>query len=146
MTRVYLDSNVFLYAIGAEHRYREPCRELVRAAGERRLRAETGVETLQEVVHHRRRRGDPGATDRAREIIDICTIVHGLRPEDATAALVLMDRHLDLPARDAVHAATALAHGLAILISADTDFDALSELRRIDPLDRTATPELLSPA
>jgi len=141
--RVYLDSNVFLYAIGAEHDYREPCRALVRAAGERRLRGETGVEALQEVVHHRRRRDDPHATDRAREILRICSAVHPLSAGDMRAALDLVDRHPELPTRDALHAATALTHGLTTVVSADTDFDTIGELRRIDPLDHAATVEIL---
>lgn len=45
----------------------------------------------------------------------------------------LASRFTALGARDAIHAALCLRYGLA-LISADRDFDAVTELQRIDPL------------
>lgn len=142
MIRAYIDSNVFLYAIGAPHRYRDACRALLEATAERRLRGEVGVEVLQEVVHHRRRRGDPEATSRARQAAAICLAVHELTPEDMVAALGLIDRHPELPTRDALHAATALQRGMTVVVSADADFDVVPGLRRVDPLDRTAVATL----
>ena len=66
VTRAFLDSNVFLYATGAQHELREPCRLLLEAVGEGQLEAETSVEVLQEVAHvrgparrHARRRPCP---------------------------------------------------------------------------------------
>ena len=138
MTRVYVDTNIFLYAIGTDHRYRAPCRELVRAMGDHTLRAETSVETVQEIVHHRRRRGDPAATERGRRALGLCEAVHPLDTETTLAALDLIDLHPDLSTRDAMHAATARTLGIRILLSADSDFDAIGGLERIDPLDRAA--------
>lgn len=135
MTRVYADSNVFLYAIGTEHRYREPCRALIRALARGKLSAETSAETIQEVVHHRRRRGDEQATERGRRAADLCTAVHPFDRAVMVDSLELIDRHPDLPTRDAVHAATALATGITLLISTDRDFDPLNGLERIDPSD-----------
>jgi predicted nucleic acid-binding protein len=140
--RVYLDTNVFLYAIGTEHRYRDACRALVRALGTGSLRGETSVETLKEIVHHRRRRGDMDATERGRQALALCHTVHTLDVPVAFAALDLIDQHPSLPTRDAVHAATALANGIATVLSADQDFDAVAGLTRVDPLDREATAAL----
>ena len=140
MSRVYVDTNVFLYAIGTEHRYRDPCRALVRALGAGSLRGETSVETFQEIVHHRRRRGDRAATERSRRAVALCHAVHSLELPIALAALDLIDRHPSLPIRDAVHAATALAKGVATVLSADRDFDAVAGLTRIDPLDAAPPP------
>lgn len=144
MKRIYVDTNVFLYAIGTEHRYRDPCRELVRAMGARKLRAETSVETLQEIVHHRRRRGDQTATERARRAVALCEAVHPLDTEMALAALDLIDRHPGLPTRDAVHAATARTLGIGIVLSADSDFDPVGGIERIDPLDQAAVERVVS--
>lgn len=142
MTRVYVDTNVFLYAIGSEHRYREPCRAVVRALGTRSMRGETSVETVQEIVHHRRRRGDATATERGRQTLALCQAVHPLDSRIALTALELIDRHPSLPTRDAVHAASALASGIVTLLSADRDFDAIEGLTRIDPLDHEAWSKL----
>jgi predicted nucleic acid-binding protein len=136
LSRIYVDSNVFLYAIGTEHRYREPCRAFVRAlAGHDELSGETSAETIQEVVHHRRRRGDTQATERGRQTADLCAAVHPFDRDTMVAALRLIDRHPMLPTRDAVHAATALAVGVTLVVSADRDFDAVTGLERIDPCD-----------
>ncbi len=45
----------------------------------------------------------------------------------------LMRRHPALSARDAVHAATALADGVRGLCSFDADFDQVAGLRRLLP-------------
>lgn len=128
-----MDTNVFLYSIGTEHRYREPCRALVRALAGGELSGETSAETIQEVVHHRRRRGDAQATERGRRAADLCAAVHPFDREVMIASLVLIDRHPELPTRDAVHAATALSIGVTLVVSADRDFDVVPGLERIDP-------------
>lgn len=146
MTPVYFDTNVFLYAIGAEHRYREPCRALVGALGGGTLRAETSIETIQEIVHHRLRRGDPDATEQGRRAADLCAAVHAFDRELAMASLELIDRYPTLPTRDAVHAATALAGGVRLVVSADRDFDAVEGLERIDPGEVAAVARLVRAA
>lgn len=133
MNRVYVDSNVFLYAIGTDHPHREPCRTLVRAFAEGQLTGETSVEAIQEIVHHRRRRGDAAATERGRRAAEVCAAVHPFDREVMLASLELIDRYPALPTRDAVHAATALAVGVTLVISADRDFDGVTGLERVDP-------------
>lgn len=135
MSRALIDANVFLYALGAEHIYREPCRALVTGLARGELAGELSVEILQEVVHVRRRRGERGASQRAREIIAWGLPVHSFEPEDLDAALALLDEHPDLHARDAVHAGTARNRGIDLIVSTDADFDRLPGLERIDPSD-----------
>ncbi len=142
MSRVYVDTNVFLYAIGAEHRYREPCRTLILALGDGSLSGETSAETIQEIVHHRRRRGDLQATERGRRAAELCTTVHAFDRGLALRSLELIDRHPDLPTRHAVHAATALATELQFVLSADRDLDTVGGLERIDPADSAAIESL----
>jgi uncharacterized protein len=144
MIGVYVDANVFLYAIGGESPYREPCRGLIDAIRHRRIRAETSVTTVEEVVHHRRRRGDPTAIDRGREVARICSKVHQLDRTLSLAALTVAERHPTLGIGDAIHVATALAHGLETVVSGDRDFDGIGGVARIDPLDRNAIAALVS--
>ena len=142
MSRAYIDTNVFLYAIGTEHRYRDPCRRIIQALGQRTLVGETSVETLQEIVHHRRR-GDRAAPERARRAAALCDRLHPVDHEIAFLALDLAERTHDLPPRDAVHAATVLARGSGLVVSADHNFDLVSDLERVDPLDRRSMARLL---
>lgn len=144
MTPAYIDANVFLYMMGGEHRYREPCRRIVRLLGKRRLHGEISALVLQEIVHHRRRRGDADATSRARDVAAACAAVHDFTMDDLHRALGLVERHPELTTFDGVHAGIAVGRDLRVLISADRHFDAVSGLRRVDPLDEAAVDELTS--
>ncbi|MEX1142254.1 MAG: type II toxin-antitoxin system VapC family toxin [Thermoleophilaceae bacterium] len=134
MRRVYVDANVFLYAVGHDSPYRDPARRVIGALADQTVAAETSVLTLQEVVNHRRRRGDRRPAGRGREIDRLCTVRPATR-ELLLAALDLVDGHPHLIPADAVHAATALAHGVGTIITGDDDFDRFPDLRRVDLLD-----------
>lgn len=98
-----------------------------------------------EIVHVRRRRRDPQASERAREIVASDVPVHSVELEALVVALTLLDEHPDLPTRDAVHVVTARNRGIDLIISTDKDFDRLPGLERIDPADG-ALLERLAPA
>lgn len=146
MRRVLVDTNVVLYAIGGPHAYAEPCRRLLALAGEGGLTLEAPVDLVQEIAHHRTRR----LRDRRQAAADalaaaaLCRL-HPVEPEDARAAAQLFASSQTLSARDAVFAAIAARHGLGEILSADTDFDGLPQLRRIDPADSDAIDTLTQP-
>lgn len=135
MIRVYLDTNVFVYAVGGESPQREPCRAILRAVARRRLAGETSAYALQELVRQRQRRGDGNATERAREAAAVCSDVHPLDWEIASSAMALVDRHRHLGIADAVHLSTAISKGMALVVSADRDLDEVPGIERVDPLD-----------
>ncbi len=139
MNRALLDSNVVLYAIGGPHPYAEPCRRILALAGENRLRLEAPVDLIQEVMHHRARRlGDRAqAAADARAAAELCQL-HAVEPRDAREAASLFADSTRLSARDAIFAAIAIRHGLPAIVSADGDFDELTQLKRIDPCDSAA--------
>jgi predicted nucleic acid-binding protein len=142
--RVLVDTNVILYAIGGPHAYAEPCRRVVALAGEGRVEMEAPVDLVQEVLHHRARRlGDRRqAAVEARAAASLCRL-HAVEPRDASHAAELFAGSERLSARDAVFAAIAFRHGLETILSADSDFDGLPDLRRLDPADPT-TPSALT--
>jgi predicted nucleic acid-binding protein len=145
LTPSYVDTNVFAYALGTPHRYRDPCRRVVELIVARALAGEISVEVLQELAHLRRRRGLSDATRRAREVAAFCADVHEVQRRDLDGALALMDRHRELPGRDAVHAAIAVNRGITTIVSADRHFDRLDEIRRVDPIDVNAVRALTAP-
>lgn len=142
--RVALDTNVLLYAVGGESPHREPCRRLVQLIAEGELVAECSVDLVQEYLHVRARRtGDRNlAVTEARGLLDLL-VVHPVDSEDAARAVELFHANPRLDARDAVHAASCLARGAEAMVSADTAFDDVPGLRRIEPVD---APAWLSPA
>lgn len=140
MTRVFVDTNVFLYALGTSHPYRDPCRTLVGKLARREIAGETSVEVLQEFMHVRRRRG-PGmdeAVMRTREIMAWDLPLHEVGEDDLRLALELLTASGRLPVRDAVHAATARNRGIDVILSTDRDFDSMPGFDRIDPADEAA--------
>lgn len=135
MRRCLVDTNVFLYARGREHEYREPCRTVLTAARTGRVGLIASVELVQEFAHVLLRRGVPraDALDQAEEVRAQCD----LRAFDGRVlaeAMRMLRPHPGLAVRDAVHAATAVLSGVQEVLSTDQAFDALDDVRRLDPL------------
>jgi predicted nucleic acid-binding protein len=128
-----VDTAVFAYALGGEHPLREPCRAVVAAAGSGRLDLHASVELVQELVFHRMRKIDRTAAVRqARDAATLCTL-HDFDRAVLERALQLIDTAAQIGGRDAVHAATALQHGLGTIISPDPAFDQVDGLTRLPP-------------
>ena len=121
---ILLDTSVLVYAVGAEHPLREPCRALVAAIGDGLVAATTTVEVVQEFAHVRaRRRGRDDAAALAERFADL------LSP------LVAVDRD-DLGAFDAVLAAVVRHRGhLTAVVSANRAFRGIPGLVHLDPAD-----------
>lgn len=134
--RFLFDTSVFVYARGAEHQHREPCRDLVRLAAQGVLAGEASVELIQEYAHILRRRGLEGrrVREQARDVAALCSL-HDFGEDDLRLALNLVATHPALRVRDAVHAATALRRGISVIVSPDRDFDGIAGLERLDPHD-----------
>lgn len=134
MARLFLDANVFLYAIGADSPHRGPCRDVLLAVGQGRLDGITSSEVLQEVLHVRSRRVSvadaAGAVRAAAELVAEVLPVSSL---DVLEACNLLEEHSDLGARDALHAAVMKNSQVHLLVSVDRDFDVIPDLKRIDP-------------
>lgn len=136
MRRFLYDTAIFIYAVGSDHPYRNPCRELVELQGAGTIAGEVSVELLQELAHVRARRTNDRSlsTSFVRSVANLC-VVHDLTSNDMQLALSLFEAHSELDMRDAAHAATALNRGIDAIVSPDRGFDAVKDLERIDPLD-----------
>ncbi|MGI8946257.1 MAG: type II toxin-antitoxin system VapC family toxin [Thermoleophilaceae bacterium] len=145
MTRFLFDTGVFVYAVGALHPYRDPCREVIRRARKGELRGEASADLLQELAHQRfRRTGDRDqAVETAKAVAALCRL-HELRPRDAVRGLELYRSHERLGARDAVFAAVALGREIGAILSTDRAFDVVAGLERVDPADTRAVDALAS--
>jgi predicted nucleic acid-binding protein len=131
---IVLDTTVLIYAKGADHPLREPCRAIIAAAERGRLRATTTAEAIQEFVHVRARRRDRAdAADLGRAYVDLFAPTLHVSEADLREGLRLFERLPALGAFDAVLAATAVAAGADALISADTAFGSVPGLAWIDP-------------
>ena len=134
MAKVFLDSNIFLYAIGAEGPHRAPCREILAAAGAGQIHAVTSSEVLQEILHVRSRRA--GSSDASRAVHAAAGMVAEVFPvsgADVMRAGVLLQGHRAMSARDAIHVAVMQGNHVSTIVSLDHDFDGISGIRRVGP-------------
>jgi len=132
--RAFLDTNVFLYAAGRDHPQREACAEVLRKVAAGSLEATVSSEVVQEILYVLDRRGmRREAVSLARHVADLFPDLHPVTRDDVLEACELLERYPRLPVRDAIHAATILRNGLARMVSVDTDFDQIPDIRRVEP-------------
>lgn len=145
MRRFLYDTSIFIYALGRDHHYKEPCREVVRRAALGELQGEASVDLLQELAHQRARRtGDrPGAAEAARNVAGLAWW-HSVEPGDVHRSLDIFEAHTELDTRDAIFAAVALNRGIDAILATDRAFDEIGALERIDPADERAVSALVA--
>lgn len=130
---ILVDTTILAYATGSDHPLRQPCRGLLGAVGDGRVRASTTVEVIQEFAHVRARRRS------RREAASVASdYANGLAPllrptlDDVLEGLRLFTDLPGLGAFDAVLAAAARGKQMS-LASADRAFSAVEDLRYLDP-------------
>jgi predicted nucleic acid-binding protein len=89
---------------------------------------------IREILYVLSRRGrlEDGLT-LARHVVALFPDLLPVTRQDMLGAFALLRRYPRLSVRDAVHAATVLRNGVSAIISVDSDFDQISEIRRIAP-------------
>jgi predicted nucleic acid-binding protein len=129
-----IDTNVFIYAVGRPHEYKESCVRLLDRFENGTVDANIDVELLQEVLFYfwQRRRPADGLV-LFDSIVDAFADPIAITAREALVARDLAGRYSQLEPRDAIHAAVVLTHGLEGIISADSDFNSVSGVRRFDP-------------
>ncbi len=136
MARVFIDANIFLYAVGGAGPHREPCRAVLAAVGRGEIDGVTSTEALQEILHVRMRRaGVKDAVAAVRAAAALVVEVLAVGPAEILRACDILDAHPRLSARDAVHVGVMENAGIASLVSVDKDFDALRHVKRLTPRD-----------
>ena len=143
---IVLDTTVLVYAKGAGHALRAPCRRLVAAVADGSIEATTTVEVIQEFAHVRARRYDAAeAAGLAREYAELLAPLLFVSPEHLDRGLTMFERSGSLGAFDSVLAAAALDAGAHRLVSADRAFATVADLSHTFP-DGAGVAELLDEA
>lgn len=136
----FVDTNVLIYSTGEGER-REPCIRILRAIGSGDADGRTSTAVLEEVWHlELSGRADflAGAAARAYRIFTPLLPV----TDEVVAAALSLDAD-GLGANDRIHVATCIENGIDTIVTADSDFDSVRGIRRVDPLDRRALSRLL---
>jgi predicted nucleic acid-binding protein len=130
---VFLDANVFLYAAGHEHPRRAAALRVLGKVEDGTLAANTSLEVVQEILHVLSRRDLRAmAVELAGATLALFPAILPVTREDAEDAVTVFERYSALPARDALHVATMRNNGIDTVVSADSHFDLVEGIRRID--------------
>lgn len=131
---ILVDANIFMYAAGTSHRFKVPSVTFLHDAARLEYDCCVNTEILQEILHRYR---SINRWEEGREVYrlakKIVPTVESITSDILDRAVELMDAYPELMARDCLHAAHCLAAGLEGICSFDTDFDRISEIKRIEP-------------
>ena len=135
---ILVDSNILMYAAGAEHANKLPSVRFLERIAEGEIEAALDAEVLQEVLHRYRalNRWEDGKQvyDLSRRLLPI---VFPITVEVVDRARELLETCYGIAARDALHAAVVEIRGLDGICSYDRDFDLVEGIDRIEP-ERTS--------
>ena len=132
--RVFVDANIFMYAVGAAHPYKAPSIQLLERIAADEMEAVNNAEALQELLYRY------WSINRLQEGLALCEqalrVIPTILPVGASDVLVakqLLAEHRTIEPRDAIHAAVMFNHGITHLYSYDRHFDKIPGLKRLEP-------------
>ena len=130
--KVFIDSNIPMYVAGREHPNREPAKRFLARVQKGEIEACTSTEVLQEILY---RFTALAKRDLAREVYDlfveICPVVLPVTIADTDLARDLLGSSSRLLARDAIHAAVMMNHGVTWVATFDKGFEDVAGVRRL---------------
>jgi predicted nucleic acid-binding protein len=132
---VFVDANIFIYALSDPSPHQPACRAFLREVADGRIVAATSALVVQEVVNHFIRSGRGADAAQAGEaVLDTCTVVYPVSETDYRRMLQLVLDAPDMRAADLTHVAVMQTAGIDTIMSADRDFDRFAGITRLDPL------------
>lgn len=130
----FVDTNIFMYAVGKDHPYKKPSLRFFESVAEKDTKIAINTEVLQEILY---RFWAIKKINQGFELFEYANAlsewVYPVSHEIIKRSKAIMQKRAGLSPRDALHAATMLEHRIATIISYDCDFDILKEIKRIEP-------------
>ncbi len=137
---IYLDTNVIIYAIENHPKYGKKCRQILEDIESERLKASCSALVLVETINVLLRLNKV-LKDRGENILDVRKNIDAILSLpiiwiDLNFAIIkrASEYNYNISGVDYVHIATMDLNSIAKIISADTDFNVLEFIKRIDPL------------
>ncbi|MGB5303294.1 MAG: type II toxin-antitoxin system VapC family toxin [Gemmatimonadota bacterium] len=129
---IFIDSNIPMCVIGASHPRKLDALRLLEGAISEGHRLVTDAEVLQEILHRYSAVEKPTAIQPAFEVlIGVVDEVFPVDLADVQRAKEILLGVKGLSARDSVHVATMERHGVRVIMSFDTGFDAYPAVQRL---------------
>lgn len=132
---IFVDTNVFMYAVGRSHPLRPEARLFFGESLVTQQKLVTSAEVLQELLHAYLPVQRVETLDAALALADSCiSTVWPVEAEDVRLARALADRHQALKARDLLHAACCKRRGVHGFKTFDRNLGAIFPLLFPPPL------------
>ncbi len=120
---IFVDTNVFMYAIGRSHRLQAAAQDFFAKAADSHLRLFTSAEVLQELMHVYEATGRMNTFATAMELVDRSVAeVWPLEREDVELARQIHDQYPTLSVRDLCHLASCRRRGITQIKTFDQSF------------------------
>ncbi len=130
---IFVDSNIPMYLVGAEHPHKLDTQHLIERAISAGERLVSDAEVLQEILHRYVAIGRRDAIQPAFDaLLGIVDEVFPVAASNALRARTLLLGSPQLSARDAIHVAVMEEHGVDVIMSFDRGFDPVPGIRRLE--------------
>ncbi|MPZ53495.1 MAG: PIN domain-containing protein [Acidimicrobiia bacterium] len=116
---IFVDTNVWMYAVGGAHPLRDETRNALEEMVDRRTAIATSAEVLQELLHAYLPVGRTETLDAALELATNLSEVWALTSDDIARSRRLHAEHPGLSSRDLTHLAVCLGNRATGLLTYD---------------------------
>lgn len=134
--KVFVDTNIPMYAAGKDHEHKKPCLELLELIADGKLLAFTDAEVFQEILHRfiALKNSEAGFQifDNFYNLIGMEKILP-ITAEDVMKTKKLAQQYTRARARDLLHLAVMINHDLRFIVTVDAHFEEFKEVERMDP-------------
>lgn len=126
-----MDANVFIYSSLNRKALGDKSRSIIRDVQTGKMSALTSALTFDELIWAVKKERGEGAGLRAGEVFLSIEglVISDVKQDTLNSALALL-REYHLNPRDSIHAASALNSKAEYLVSEDSDFDSIGEIKR----------------
>jgi predicted nucleic acid-binding protein len=130
---IFVDSNIPMYVVGADHPNKHASRRLLERAIADGETLATDAEVLQEILHRYAAIGRRDAIGPAFDaLLGVVDVVHPIELADVSRSRRLLATSASLSARDALHVAVMQRRDIDRILTFDVAFDAIPGIVRIN--------------
>ena len=134
MIKKYLDTNVFIYPLLKEDAKAESCKKIIFKAVDKHFEGVTSILTWDEFVYTLQKfLGRKLALIEGEKFLKIPNLIFIDVTKRVVAEAHRLMKEYELKPRDAIHAATALFQNCDEIVSDDSDFEKLRNLKIVKP-------------
>lgn len=131
---VFIDANIIMYTVGAEHPLKKPSQTIVQKIIHEEIQAVTDAEVFQEILYRYWSQGKrKEAISTYQDFKVLLSVIYPITLDEMDLAKDLLLKYPHLTPRDAIHVAVMWNQGIHDIYSADRHFDGISKIKRLGP-------------